>query len=88
MLRPLPSVLQVLQGLPGPQITTSFCDASEVTTVVEPVLGGRVDDGARDVAPAPLGELTGGAPQAITTMHAIANEAGRSNNAGFGKNKL
>jgi hypothetical protein len=78
MLRPLPMVLQLLHGLPGPQITTSFCDASEVMTVVEPVVSGRAEDV----------ELTGGAPQAITAMHKIANEAGRSNSAGFGKNKL
>lgn len=70
----------MLHGLPGPQITTSFCDASDVTTAVEPVVSGRAEDVEM--------ELTGGAPQAITTMHAIANEAGRSNSADFGKNKL
>lgn len=81
-------VLQSLQGLPGPQIMTPFCDASETMTVGELVASGRGADDARAAAPALPGDATGGAAQAITAMHAITNEAGRSNRAGISRSEL
>lgn len=81
-------VLHVLQGaLAGEQITTSFCDASDTTTVCEPLVSDRRDD-ACDVAAAPLAEPTGGAPQAANAMHAMINELWRSNRVRIGRNEL
>jgi len=81
-------VLQSLHGLPGPQITTAFCDASDTTTVREPFVSGREEDFARNAAPPAGGDPEGDAAHAITAMHAIAKEAGRSNRASIGRNEL
>jgi hypothetical protein len=66
--------LQLLHGLPGPQITTLFCDASETMTVGELVVSGRAASGAADVALTWFGVLAGGAAHAVAAMHTIANE--------------
>jgi hypothetical protein len=78
-------VLHWLHALGCEHITTSFCDASDVTTTGEvPLVSVCAEDGVRDIATAPLAEPTGGAPQAATLMHASANETRRTNRCGIG----